>query len=509
MGKHLMLYALGGIATLGLCQSLAPANDIVFPSSKTSSNPLIYAGGNTPYFAGPNVNGIDSEVPAKCTVKQAAYFVRHGSRYVCFQSRATDQFNLKNVRFPDTGSYNSWVALHDKIQAAAQEDGFDARGSLKFITEWKPVLTNPSLQLAQESMTGWKEASDLGYQLRSRYPDFYQDGTPFYVWANQYKSPINESRVVQTARAFINGYLYEYADTYGTVVSVNSTGSPKATGNSLGPSDSCPAFGAISSGGDNVTNWQATWLPKATHRINSLIKGNLTFDESDVLFFPYLCAYESQITGRLSPWCDVFKKHELRNYAYSQDLSYFYGVGPGSIGPAKVLFLPFIKSLLSTLEAGPGKSGVGPDGTQFQIPSLIMAFLNDNQLAEMTAAMGIFDSEEFLPDDHIPAHHLYNVANFITMRGTIAFEVLDCDGKDGPYIRVLFNDAVYPISSCQNGPRKSCALADYISLIDKKIQKAGNFFDYCNVTDSDHPEAAAGASFFQDLSLDFLTFVKP
>lgn len=52
MAKSLALCALGGIATLGLCQSLAPANDIVFPSSKTSSNPLVYAGGNTPYFAG-------------------------------------------------------------------------------------------------------------------------------------------------------------------------------------------------------------------------------------------------------------------------------------------------------------------------------------------------------------------------------------------------------------------------------------------------------------------------
>lgn len=60
--------------------------------------------------------------------------------------------------------------------------------------------------------------------------------------------------MVQTARAFLNGYLYEYADSYGTVVSVNSTGSPAAIGNSLGPSDSCPAFSSISSGGNNVTN---------------------------------------------------------------------------------------------------------------------------------------------------------------------------------------------------------------------------------------------------------------
>ncbi|KGO48202.1 Histidine phosphatase superfamily, clade-2 [Penicillium expansum] len=361
-------------------------------------------------------------------------------------------------------------------------------------------------------MTGWKEASDLGYQLRSRYPGFYQDGTPFYVWANQYKSPINESRVVQTARAFLNGYLYEYADAYGTVVSVNSTGSPAAIGNSLGPSDSCPAFGSISSGGNNVTNWDATWLPKAVHRINSKIRGNLTFDESDILFFPYMCAYESQIEGHLSPWCGVFTENELRNYAYSQDLSYFYGVGPGSIGPSKVLFLPFLKSLLSLLETGPKHVGVGANGTSFEIPNLIMAFTNDNQLAEMTAAMGIFDFEGPLPDDHIPAHHLYNVAHFITMRGTVAFEVMDCSvnkATNGPYIRILFNDAVYPIASCQNGPGRSCSLSDYISLIDNKIDQAGDFLSYCNVTEAGRPEAAAGASFLQDLSLDFLTFVNP
>lgn len=31
---------------------LAPANDIVFPSSDNVQNPLQYSGGNTPYFAG-------------------------------------------------------------------------------------------------------------------------------------------------------------------------------------------------------------------------------------------------------------------------------------------------------------------------------------------------------------------------------------------------------------------------------------------------------------------------
>ncbi|KAI2794769.1 hypothetical protein POX_a01370 [Penicillium oxalicum] len=466
---------------------LAPDYDIVFPSSKTSSNPLPYSVANSPYFPGPNVNGVDNEVPKKCTVQQAAYVVRHGSR------------------FPDTGSYNAWVALKDKIQIAVNGSNFEARDSLSFIKDWTPVLTNPKLQIAQESMTGWKEVD----------PDFYEDGNPFYVWANQYANPINKSRVVQTARAFVRGYLYEFADTYGTVVSVNSTGSVNAIGNSLGPSDSCPKFGATSSGGNNVTDFDATWVPKALKRINKLVHGNLTFTESDILFFPYLCGYESQITGRLSNWCGVFTEDELRHYAYSQDLSYYYGVGPGSDGPARNLFLPFLESLLTLLSAGPGQTGIAADGGCFDIPRLVMAFLNDNQIAEMTSAMGIFDNEDPLPLDRVPKHRLYNVAHFITMRGTVAFETMNCQVGSGhrsgneTYVRVLFNDAVYPVANCQNGPGKSCLLSDYLALIKKKSQAAGNWNDYCNVTRPGHPEKVAGASFFSDLSLDFLTFVKP
>ncbi|GLA21727.1 hypothetical protein AnigIFM62618_000953 [Aspergillus niger] len=170
-------------------------------------------------------------------------------------------------------------------------------------------------------------------------PHFYEDGTPFYAWANAYQYPLNESRVVQTARAFVNGYLYEYADTSGTVVSVNSTGSVSAIGNSLGPSDI------------------------------------------------------------------VFADDELRNYAYSQDLSYYYRVGPGSVGPAKVLFLPFLNSLMDLLSKGPGQIGTDADEGNFTAPNLIMGFLNDNQIAEMTAAMGIFDDEPSLPIDQLPTHH--------------------------------------------------------------------------------------------------------
>jgi hypothetical protein len=46
---------------------------------------------------GPNVNKISSDVPEGCSVDQAVYVVRHGSRY------------------PDPGAYAEWQALHEAV----------------------------------------------------------------------------------------------------------------------------------------------------------------------------------------------------------------------------------------------------------------------------------------------------------------------------------------------------------------------------------------------------------
>jgi hypothetical protein len=100
-------------------------------------------------------------------------------------------------------------------------------------------------------------------------PDFYEDGNQFYVWANQYASPINESRVVQTAKAFVQGYLAEFADAYGTIVSVNSTGSVNAIGNSLGPSDACPAFASGADGSSFSNDTDCTPPPSLSTYVMS------------------------------------------------------------------------------------------------------------------------------------------------------------------------------------------------------------------------------------------------
>ncbi|THV48078.1 hypothetical protein BGAL_0269g00040 [Botrytis galanthina] len=484
---------------------LAPEDDILLPRSSSATNPLTSLGANSPYFTGPNVHSISNHVPENCYVDQVAYNVRHGSRY------------------PDSGAYAQWTSLYAEIQAA----NFTSTGSLAFLKSWKPVLTNPTLQIAQESPTGFKEAYDLGYQLRTRYPNLYSYGQPFISWANLYP------RVVQTAQNFVRGFLGSTASNLGMVVTINSTGSESALFDSLSPSDLCPSFVDGNGGAEQVT-WNSIYLPPIHARLQSLINGNLNFSTTDVSIMPYLCGFESQITGTLSPWCGVFTDEELKQYEYAQDLRYYYGTGPGVDLPSKMM-LPYLNSLVGLLEQGPGTNGTFLNGSSYTLPSILTAFMNDGQITELGAATGVWDNTKSLGDGtKIPHDYKYISSHFVTMRGTVAFERLNCavpgnstftnsthsapysyknagslPSTNATYVRILLNDAVYPVHSCRSGPGSSCLLSDYSKLIKNKIDAAGDLPTRCNVTASGAPTTVKGASFFTDLSLPWLGTVIP
>ncbi|RDW89305.1 acid phosphatase-like protein [Coleophoma cylindrospora] len=525
---------------------LAPEQVINLPDSSSASKPLEWLGANSPYFAGPNVHGISRDVPEGCVVDQVAIVSRHGSR------------------FPDSGAYAQWTTLQAKIANAT----FEASGSLAFLETWKPVLTNPSAQMSQESPTGYKEAYDLGYTVRTRYPDLYQYGSPFISWANLYP------RVVQTARNFVRGFLGHLADDLATVITVNSTGSPDAFFDSLSPSDLCPAF-VDGNGGTYATEWNSIYLPPITERLNALISGNLTLSDTDVSIIPYLCGYESQITGTLSPFCNVFSNAELEKYEYAQSLRYYYGIGPGEDLPSKMM-IPFLNKLVDILAGGPGQNGTFANGTSFTLPSIITTFLNDGQLTELGAASGVWDDEAPLSGTTMTKGRKYYASHFVTQRGLFSIERLTCSSKAGTqavkrsnhnkrkpmpfgapivardtnnstvvaypssfvtsgtapassatatstpsapstpsagnstYVRILLNDAVYPLPSCHAGPGKSCLLDTYVKYVADKLAAVGSYHDACNVTNTAVPTTdPKGASFFFNLGESWLAEVAP
>ncbi|GKT50151.1 repressible alkaline phosphatase [Colletotrichum spaethianum] len=296
----------------------------------------------------------------------------------------------------------------------------------------------------------------------------------------------------------------------------------------------CPAF-EDTEGGDAVTQWKSVYIPPIQARLQALIEGNLTLTADDVNQIPYLCGYESQILGRLSPWCDIFSDEEFLQYEYFQDLRYYYGVGLGTDLPQKMM-TPYLNALVGILEKGPSVTGKREDGSSFDLPKLIMSFLNDGQLNELAAASGVFDDQQPLSSTEKDDDRLFVSSRFTTMRGTIAFERLNCvvagnatspqairrsrcnstqplppvqGSHNATYVRIRLNDAVYPLPSCKNGPGSSCLLKDYKEYVATKQESQGNWIQNCNVTTPGAPTEVKGASFYTDLSSPWLSHVAP
>lgn len=321
---------------------------------------------------------------------------------------------------------------------------------------------------------------------------------------------------------FVRGYLGTNSSVIGHVVSVTGRGVPDQLGNTLAPSDMCPTFKDDSS--KQQSEWRSRWLPAFIERLSQYIDGDLTLDDATWNDFPYVCGFESQITGYMSPFCDTFTQEELEQYEYQQDLRYYYGVGPGANVSSKMM-VPFLRALMDRFVEGPGAEGTLPDGSSFTLPKLIMSFLNDGQLNQLAVATGAFDEQEPLSLDRIPEDRLWRSSRISPMRGTIAFERLNCRvpkpckskrdesnstvSRNETFVRLRINEAVYPIPSCQEGPGKSCRVEDYVEYLSDKLEANGDFATICNATDPATPTKIQGASFFTDLAQSHLQIIEP
>ncbi|KAK7541016.1 acid phosphatase PHO12 precursor [Phyllosticta citribraziliensis] len=448
---------------------------------------LQHLGGNGQWFEGPNVFGIDDAPPVGCEVDMAAFASRHGSRY------------------PDKGAYAEWTALAKKIQEAKFST---VAPELQFLSTWKPVLTNPTLQIANLSATGYAELAAMGQHYRARYPDLFpSNDDSFTLWSNLYAS---SPRVLDSAKLFTRSYLSN-TTVDGTIIVLNAT-APEAVpgGDSLSPSDACPAFDD-NGGGAALDEWEAVYLPPIVARINALLSSASSsspsfslFNTSDVKIFPYLCGFETQITQRRSPWCDVFTAAEILAYEYAQDLRYWYGHGPGNpVG--NVTMAPFLLGLLRRFADGPdavydyyssSSSSSGDDcsgeseGSLWRPNPLIAAFTNDGPTMQLAAATGVFDDQPPLSGASQALNRTFRASNVVPMRGTVEFERLTCScesgaSQDGVFVRVLFNGVVYPVAACQDGPGRSCEVDEYAELVRAKLENVGGWGEVCGLTGDD------------------------
>ena len=97
------------------------------------------------------------------------------------------------------------------------------------------------------------------------------------------------------------------------------------------------------------------------------------------------------------------------------------------------------------------------------------------------------------------------------MRGTVAFEKLSCEGDETAYLRLLLNDAVYPVVGCSCGPGRSCPLQVYDDkVLQGKWDAAGKFEDYCELPEgSATTSETGGVTFFYDWTIEAIGNVRP
>jgi acid phosphatase len=254
--------------------------------------------------------------------------------------------------------------------------------------------------------------------------------------------------------------------------------------------------------------WDKIYLPPIAERLNKLIDGDLTLTADNVSNFPYLCGFESQITGKTSPFCDVFTEEEIMQYEYRQDLRYYYGTGPGSYHNTSVM-LPVIQGVIDILQSGPETPLKGADNGEAVVGKLTVAFTHDNQINQLVSSLGVFDLQPPLPADEMDHDRIYVSSRNNPMRGTVAFERLNCDGT--LYLRLMINDAVYPVAGCSCGPGRSCPLDKYNDkVLAAKWKAAGAFEDYCDLPEgSATTSETGGVTFFTDFTLDAIRDVEP
>ncbi|KAL0956701.1 hypothetical protein HGRIS_002824 [Hohenbuehelia grisea] len=456
----------------------------------TGFDPLQHSGPASPYFDAPVQPGLPVETPSGCKIDQAAFIVRHGSRY------------------PEPGSFQGWLNLFSKFQNAT----YTARGPLAFIPSWTPPVDDISHEPLFLSSTGASEAFALGVELRKRY-GFTRGGDNFTLWS------ASQQRVVDTAAYYARGYLsqgsYIASPDLNRGFIVSLPDSVKDTSaNSLTPSASCPAYASGDHGSTMAALFRATYQNQIASRLNRDFLDGLELNAADVGVMQDLCGFSDEINGD-QRFCNVFKPPEWLDYEYAHDLNYYYGSGPGNPLSATVGF-PWVKAVTELFLAGPGNT---TENGSFIPPPLIMGFTHDNNLPPILSALGLWNATVLPPSARDP-NRMFRSSFVVAFRGYVAMERLSCS-KVKPdtevrhvanqsnseaneptkkFVRIRVNNAPVPIPGCSSGPGASCPLDGLVKHIQQRSLIAGRFVQQCGLENV--ADAVSDATFLTQIPID-------
>lgn len=414
--------------------------DVVTPqqASVENFNAVYFMGGAGPYIQRPNY-GISPDIPEQCEVKQVQLLSRHGERY------------------PTSSTGKSLKALYDKFQNYTET----FKGDLAFLNDYEYFVQDSDLYeketTASNSDSIYAGTTDLlthGVAFRNKYNDIFDKNQTLLIFTS------NSGRIHTSSKYFARGFLGDdYEEDKVQYVILNEEDSLGA--NSLTPSNGCAALNS-SANEEIVDKYDSTYLKDISARLENQNPGlNLTSSHVSSLFA--WCAYELNVNGS-SPFCDLFTNEEWIRYSYSVDLDKYYLVGPANNLTATVAS-PWLSASLELLKDDDNENKVW------------LSFVHDGDIYRYLTAVGLISSKYEMPVDHIPFPIPYQNVHISPQGARVYTEKLQCSNES--YVRIIVNDAVMPIESCQNGPGFSCKFSDYESYVEKQLE-GNSYADNCH-----------------------------
>ncbi|KAH7911681.1 phosphoglycerate mutase-like protein [Hygrophoropsis aurantiaca] len=358
-------------------------------------------GNLSPYHKAPPFENILSNLPADCSVDQVILMQRHGSRWPL----ANELVFIQNLA----------LKLGKAVDVLRKAD---LPPSLQFLKHGYET------ELGHDNLTapGRKELFTHGVDFLLKYPHLHTNN----ILAG------DQDRVIESAQWFALGYFGRYPH-------VNFTTMPEdsRTVSWITPMDTCVRWD-YNYGNNATVIWGKTYLPPITRRLNKLLAGvGLTDDDTHGAL--YACAYDFAASG-VSPWCDVFTPQELQAFEYELDLlmdgAFGYGL-PGNMGP--VLGSLYVNQLIDRFKNSTGDAD-----------ALYLEFGHDTTIDLVLTALGLARDEKPLPPTGpIDPNRKWRTSSQVPFAAKLIWERFTCSKSfNGPQIRLLLNDATYPLSIC-------------------------------------------------------------
>ena len=392
---------------------------------------------------------VDSSIPEQCEITFVSVLSRHGARD------------------PTARKSDLYQALVERIQTSVAQYG----KGYEFLQDYQYTLGKDQLTLF-----GQQQMVDLGAAFHDRYKSLVSDHDPYIRAAGS-------DRVIESAHNFTQG-LYKLLERNGDEKIEDILIIPETAGfNNTLNHGGCPEFeeGRRSDLGRRKQNvWKELWTPSVRDRLNQKLPG-VDFTLEETVYMMDLCPFNSVATTNVekSDFCRLFSLEEWRDYDYFESVEKWYGYGPGNaLGASQGV--GYVNELIARLTGLPVQDETTTNSTLDSSPEtfpldkkLYADFSHDNTMISIYAAMGLYNGTSDLPLDHrLPPQETggYSAAWTVPFAGRMFVEKMRCGDGDGDghekeseeLVRVLINDRVVPLHSCEADELGRCRLSSFV-----------------------------------------------